>query len=296
MAQELTVEQVYDRNVSADRLKHGTKYEQLTAFVFQHLDQDSAILHDVRLRGDGKATVHQIDVHVTRGSDSRRAVIECRDKAPGNNVTLAEARSFATVVRHLGALGIMVTTTGFTAGAVKLTQDEDLELLTLRPFTDEDTADRLKAIDVVIQVVMPVPVHVAVELAGPSPDGAADTSQILPMDSAIVSGSPRATLRDLLGDIMEAPLRGEHPAGQQKNSRSFSPPVVLATEDGPLHIERLSVTYRVERGEQALRVDAGSRIAELVLQSLDQPNDRVIWDRDLQRYIVDPSTRRVIDR
>lgn len=296
MSHEPTAEQVYDRNVSADKLKHGTKYEQLTAFVFQHLDRDSTVLHDVRLHGDGKATVHQIDVHVNRGSDSRRAIIECRDKAPGNNVTLAEARSFATVVRHLGAIGIMVTTTGFTTGAVKLAQDEGLELLTLRPFTDEDMTGRLKAIDVVLRVVMPVPVHVAVELAEPPPGGAADTSQVLPMDAAIVSGSHRAKLRDLLGDLMEVPLDGEPPSGQQERSRSFSPPVVLATDDGPLHIERLSVTYRVEQSEQTVRVDAGTRVAELLLQSLDESKDRVVWDRDLQSYLADPSTRRVVDR
>ena len=103
------IEQIYDRNVAAEKLKHGTKYEQLTALVFQSLDGSSEIVHDVKLRGDGKSTTHQIDVHITRSGKAGRVIIECRDKTDPNKIDLDEARSFATVIRQLSVTGIMVT-------------------------------------------------------------------------------------------------------------------------------------------------------------------------------------------
>jgi hypothetical protein len=72
------IEVIYDRNVAAEKLKHGTKFEQLTALVFQLLDADVTVEHDVKLRGDGKTTVHQIDVHVARGPKMK----QCRDRVP----------------------------------------------------------------------------------------------------------------------------------------------------------------------------------------------------------------------
>jgi hypothetical protein len=163
------IEVIYDRTVAAEKLKHGTKYERLTAVVFQLLDADATVEHDLKLRGDGKATVHQIDVHIARGPRRKRVIIECRDKVEPNKIERDDARSFATVVRHLDADGVMVTTTGFTAGARTLAADEGLRLMTLKPFLPVDAEGRLMAIDIKARAVMPVPDNV--HITAPSADG-----------------------------------------------------------------------------------------------------------------------------
>jgi hypothetical protein len=289
------IEQIYNRNVAAEKLKHGTKYEQLTALVFQVLDAAAAVEHDVTLRGDGKTTVHQIDVHITRRDTTKRVIVECRDKSYDRKVDLDEARSFATVMRQLGADGVMVTTTDFTAGAVTLADDEGLRLMTLRPFLPSDQGGRLKAVDTTIRAVMPVPD--AVRVAMPHADGSDFTegSHEVPIDAAVVSGSPAGTLRDLLGSLMEAPLAGDVLTGPQTTSRDFNPPVVLDADGRRFQVTSLQVDYHVEVEVVSFRVDAGDRIAELILRSLDGAVDRVFWNADLQRYIVAP-TGLVVER
>lgn len=283
------IEAIYNRNVATRELKHGTKYEQLAALVFQVLDSDATVEHDVKLRGDGKRTVHQIDVHVTRGDKTRRVVVECRDKDEPNKIDLDEARSFATVARQLGATGVMVTTTGFTAGALDLAADEGLELLTLKPFLPADAEGRLVAIDVMVRAVMPV--VDAVRIIAPPGDQSeiADGEHLVSTDSAVLSGSRADTLGDLLASLMVAPLGEPVPEGRQTSSRTFDPPVELVTETGQLRIGELQLDYHVEESETSFRVDAGQHVAALVLRTIDGELDRVIWDEDLQRFIVDPT-------
>lgn len=289
------IEAIYDRNVAAEKLKHGTKYEQLTALVFQVLDADATVEHDVKLRGDGKTTVHQIDVSVTRGATTKRVIIECRDKDEPNKIELDEARSFATVARHFNAEAVMITTTDFTAGARTLASDEGMQLMTLKPFLPEDADGRLMAIDLNVRAVMPLPD--AVRIKAPSVGGSdfEEGNHLVPLDAFIVSGSHAATLRDLLGSLMEAPLDGPVPEGPQNAAREFDPPVVLDVDGRRMEIIELQVDYHVEVDEVALRIDAGDRVAELILRSIDGALDRVIWNADLQRYIVDP-TGLVVER
>ena len=50
------IELIYDAAIAAEKLKNGTKYERLTAVVFKILQDSSYVVHDVRLRGNGKET------------------------------------------------------------------------------------------------------------------------------------------------------------------------------------------------------------------------------------------------
>lgn len=283
------IEQIYDRNVAAEKLKHGTKYELLTALVFQVLDADAAVEHDVKLRGDGKTTVHQIDVHIIRGDTTKRVIVECRDKTDDHKVDLDEARSFATVTRHLRADGIMVTTNGFTAGAVSLANDEGLRLMNLRAFLPSDHDGRLMAIETTIRAVMPELDAVRVEM--PDADGSDfnEGNHEVSIDASVVSGSPAATLRDLLGSLMDAPFEGDLPDRQQTASQDFDPPVILDADGHRIEVSSLQVDYHIEVGEVSFRIDAGNQVAELILRSLDGAINRVFWSADLQRYIVAPT-------
>ncbi len=289
----LSIEQIYDRNVAAEKLKHGTKYEQLAALVFQVLDSDLTIVHDVRLRGDQKKSLHQIDVHVTRADQSRRVLIECRDKKSGNKVGLDEARSFATVVRQLDAEGVMLTSSDFTQGARDLAEDEGLQLLTLRPFTQEDQEGRLMAIELTIETVMPIPDRIQVQPRDMASEERVGESLLVSLDATVVSGREEKTLGAILLRLMDAPLQGKVPQGQQIVRQEFDPPAVVEYEGTQIEIADLSLEYHVEVGETKIRIDAGARIAELVIRSLDGTFDRVIWNEELQQYVIDSTTKTV---
>jgi hypothetical protein len=289
------IEQIYDRNVAEEALKHGTKYERLTAFIFQTLDATATtVQHDVRLRGDGKKTKNQIDVWITNGGQRSRVIIECRDKTDPNKIGVDEVRAFATVVRHMDARGIMVTTTDYTHGARDLGDDEGIQLLTLRPFQDTDAEGRLIAIEVNIRVVNPVPDAIVIKPVDASLDG----QQLTVGLSAPVTGASNehATIRDLIWSMMDAPLEGEVPSGNRSSELTFDPPVTVDNDGQMLDIAEIRVQYHVEVSETHSRVDAGARIAELVLRTLDGSFDRVIWNEDLKRFELDPKTKTVRPR
>jgi hypothetical protein len=110
------------------------------------------------------------------------------------------------------------------------------------------------------------------------------------MDSVIVTGDPARTFRELLGSLMHAPLTGPVPEGPQTTTKAFDPLVVLDVEGKRLEMGEIRIDYHVEVGEHTIKVNAGDRVAALILRSLDGSYDKVIWDQDLQRYVVDSGT------
>jgi hypothetical protein len=234
------IDAVFDRTVAAHVLKHGMKYEQLAALVYQILDRDASVQHDVRLRGDDKRTAHQIDVRVRRAQQTRRTVIECRDKAPGNLVNLDEARSFATVVRQLNAQGIMLTTTGYTAGAQTLAADEGLELLALRAASEPDVTNRVSEINFFMRAVLPDPVAMRATLATTCDTPAGLRGVHLP--TATVTGLPGAsTMRDVVALVMDVPADA---------TATDTPAVLSATSPRPSIFKPGEETLAIARDER----------------------------------------------
>jgi len=143
------IELIYDLAIADEKLKDGTKYERLTAIIFKILQESAYVVHDVRLRGDGKRTSHQIDVQIAIGPEQhrRRILVECKDHEPGTKADLSELRDFnGALVTLRPARGVFVTTTNYTAPARSYARDEDITLVELRPFTEEDWVGRLRAI------------------------------------------------------------------------------------------------------------------------------------------------------
>jgi hypothetical protein len=283
-----TIEQIYDAAVAEEKLKHGTKFERLAAIVFQVLEADATVELDLRLRGDGKRTTHQIDVRITRAGRTRRVLVECKDKTT-TKVDLEEARSFATVMRHLDADGVMITTTGFTQGAADLADDEGIELFTLRPFLSQDREGRIMQISIAVTAVLPVPDSVAVS-SGPGESEFEEGNHSVELSAPIVTGSSMRDMRELLGSLMESPLDPPYPQGPQESIRDFDPPVVFDVSGRHLAVRQICVKYHVEISKLEVSANAGNRIATLILRSLDGSIDRVIWNDQLGMYIVDPLT------
>ena len=71
--------------------------------------------------------------------------------------------------------------------------------------------------------------------------------------------------------------------------RSFDPPIVFDDGGHQLSIAEIAVDYRVHATSFSQRIDAGDKIAELVLRSLTGDFDRVVFDKDLQKFELDDS-------
>jgi hypothetical protein len=143
------IEVIYDRAIADEKLKDGTKYERLTAIVFKILQESACVVHDVRLRGDGKLTSHQIDVQIDVGPEGgrRRILIECKDHEPGTKAGLSELRDFnGALVALQPVRGVFVTTNGYTAPACSYAKDENITLVELRPFIEQDWEGLLREI------------------------------------------------------------------------------------------------------------------------------------------------------
>lgn len=227
---------------------------------------------------------------MTKAGTTRRTLIECRDKEPGNKVDLDQARSFATVVRQLEADGVMVTTFGFTQPAIDLSDDEGIELFTLRGFLGEDEAGRLKSIDLTVRAVIPTLDEVS---ARPAADTVEEGKVELAGELPVRGAEPITTLGGLVEEMMPTPLT-DPPEGPQETVRSFDPPLVIEADGGPVEIAEMRVRYHVATATSEHRIDAGGKIAELLVQSVDGTFDRVIWDADLRRLGFDPATGDVI--
>lgn len=281
------IEVIYDRNVADEKLKNGTKYERLAALVFKHLDERGVVLHDLRLRGDGKETAHQIDVTIDIAGASRRIVVECRDKEPDNKIGLGEVRDFNGVLVQLQAGGIMLTTEGYTRGAITYAADEGISLAILREFRDDqDWQGKLQAIVLHITALIPDERSITVRLVTRDPN--ADTSLVVGVDPNEVlltseTGEVRGTLADRVREALASPAAQQ--VGHVEAELRFEESLLVSVPGhASLSLTGLVVGADVQRVEEELRIDAGDRVAELLLETLGGDTSRVIFDADLQRY------------
>lgn len=266
---------VYDRNIADEKLKHGTKYERLAAFVFKLLDEESTVIHDLRLRGQGKMAVHQIDVTIERpGQPQQRLIVECRDKDDGNKIGQGEVRDFATVVRTLEATGLMLTTTGYTKGARDVAHDEGIDLGLLTAFEEHDWDGRVQQINV--QLRMQIPSHIEATLGATDPGENLDMKVAVPGNTVIRRPDGMTDLAAVVRDAL----------GQ-----------VALEDDGPVEIERelpegtfidlptgsMAIRSVVVRAHMAIHVHdftiGPPGVAELVYRALDGSVDRVVFDK-----------------
>lgn len=134
---------LYDRVIAEEKLKSGTKYERLAAIVFRLLTGANAV-HDLRLRGDGRSTHHQIDVVV--GPQRRRVLVECKDYDQLRPVTLSVIRDFYGAVHELRPdEAWVVTTSRFTSPAQIFANENGIRLAEL-----DTTENRVTTVELVV--------------------------------------------------------------------------------------------------------------------------------------------------
>ncbi|MGM1019995.1 MAG: restriction endonuclease [Bacillota bacterium] len=131
------IENIYNNLIANEKLKNGTKYERITAVVYKLLDETNTVFHDLRLRGYGKKAKHQIDVTIEKDNQSKRILVECKeyDKVVGVGIV----RDFFGAVSQIQPdEAVVVTTKGFTKGAIDFANDEGIKLAILREAEDSD--------------------------------------------------------------------------------------------------------------------------------------------------------------
>lgn len=143
---------IYDNNVAAEKLKSGAKYERLTSIVHKILKTSDTVIHDLRLRGDGKTASHQIDVTVQKGDTKKKILIECKDY--DKKIGIGIVRDFFGAVNQIKPdEAYVVTTIGFTKGAVAFASDEGINLYILRDVLKADLDNRILKIN--LNIIIP---------------------------------------------------------------------------------------------------------------------------------------------
>ena len=271
------IERIYDRLIADEKLKTGTKFERLAAFVFQILDRSALVVHDVKLRGPGKEAEHQIDVTATDGlGKEQRVIVETRDRA--DPVGLGQVRDFFGVIHQLRPnQASIVSATGFTDDAKKYARDEGIRLAVLRP-TKSAEDNRLKSIHFTLNVrAMGIPTITSWL--------AADDAELARLREAIrgregdqfladadaetffdASGARVACFREVLEPIFHS-LELELVANEGRHEFSS----VRCMDLAGVHAVVRGFTYRVDLSESVTQFTVGnaSSVTELIFRSIE---------------------------
>lgn len=130
------LDELHDQIFGASELGPGKRYERLAALVFRTLGEE-VVRFDVRERGPGRRTKHQIDVWVERAGAEQHLIVECKHWS--EQVGKGAADTLVGVRDQLKAAGaILVTTVGYTKGARDVAFDENLGLLLINRFDDPE--------------------------------------------------------------------------------------------------------------------------------------------------------------
>jgi hypothetical protein len=116
--------------------KAGTAYERLSAVVLATLGWEG-VVHDMTDSVEGKLAEHQLDVTARHPSgEIKRLIVECKDwDVVVGQDTLDHLVGVQAQVEADAAA--VMTTKGYTGGAIKVAVDEDIAMLRLRPFDPE---------------------------------------------------------------------------------------------------------------------------------------------------------------
>jgi len=148
--------------------KRGVRFEQLAQHVFQaildqELVQNIEVKHNVRL--NGLATSHQIDVFWEFQVDDVRYQIVLEAKDWKGAVDQGQVLKLSAVLADLPGRprGIVVSRSGFQAGARRLAAVKGILLYELRKPTDADLQNRVKALPLTLTAYLPKAVNIHLE-------------------------------------------------------------------------------------------------------------------------------------
>ena len=271
------------------------------------------MVHDLRLRGDGRRTMHQIDVVVSSGPlhTAHRILVECKDYGEGTKVGLEEILAFnGRLIQFPGSRGIFVTTVGYTESACSYAYDEHITLVQLRPFTDADNVGRLTQINisgVAFFLGIPVTNWIASGRVVNAPEGLPAISGGTHLDDAYYydeGGVAQGDLSTLLEDWKRELRRSVPVDGTPEISGVYTLPhgVWLSAGDKLAEFSRLEWRVPVLHISQQLEISSRS-VADLILRTVQLADDadpadtlpaalegsggKIVFRHQIQDWVVD---------
>ncbi len=274
--------------------KAGTAYERLSAVVLATRGWQD-VTHDVTETPAQRLASHQLDVtcHHPTG-EVERLIVECKDW----NRTVGEAtlNQIVGVRAQTGADAAMVITTqGFTAGAIAVGVDEDIALVRLRAFDHSNPVPYVKTITLTIVMVgsthTDLKVHVMPGHSMPS-DASTRVSAWTGDPLLHLDGSPAETLMDLLA---EHGAKIDDEVGSRPRSVAFPDGRLLPVSGGdPIALGGLSWTETLHRSPHTTTTEAQGE-PMLVLEQLDEhgalDSGQIIVDQELYAWNIDSDGR-----
>jgi hypothetical protein len=274
--------------------KAGTAYERITAVVLAVLGWQG-VQHDVDDGAAGKHAKHQLDVVARHPSgEVTRLIVECKHYA----TTIGEG-TMDTLVGVMHQLGVkdaaVVTTKGFTKGALAVAEDEDIALIVLRHYDPAtETANFVKKVQITINALVPEFTAFDVVRAPATETALSEFMVALHGDDRLLylDGSPAESFAELLKSQSSPPAAGEY-----DQRVDFSKPRLLSTIDGEqiaivaltwkeiLH-EHTSVVTSEMKGDPVLVIQQLDANGEPVSGHLVVSEDLYAWQIDSDGHVL----------
>jgi hypothetical protein len=269
--------------------KPGTAYERLAAVVLAGLGWES-VMHEAKLRPEGRRAQQRLDVTATHPNGSiRHLLVECKDW----NKEVGKGTMDALIgVRDQAGFdaAMAVTTVGFTSGAVDVAVDEDVAMVILREHRPEDRGRFVRRVEAELKFYFPSFDSFDLVLAESDlPVGKRFNFSLGEADRlTYLDGSPAETLREVLES--NAGLLPRE-AGDFERSADFADGRLIAAQDGTaVPIRALKWIERISEATETV-VAEGKGEPCLVLEQLDQDGEpeqaRLVVDQALYAWDIE---------
>lgn len=274
----------------------GIPYEQLTKRIFETLLTQDAVKnlvveHDKRIVG--KTGTHQIDVYweFTAGGVKHITIVQCKDWA--QPVKQAEVLLLRSILDDIPGQprGVIVTRTGFQAGAKEVATANGILLYELREPVDADWSDRIRKVVLKVHLFVPEirhtrPVLDAEWAAAEKDRRGIPKSEIIKFDiagraDALYLFDEHGARRESWADVCVSMV----PSGVSQRTRvdhAFAEPRFIQTGDGRLPLVRvtaLSSEIEVTEVVSTMTIAADELVALILKNALTGETE--VFDRKL---------------
>ena len=226
-----------------------------------------------------------------------RTLIECKDyDVSGDLIGLEVVDKFTAVVHDVRPdEAWIVSCNGFTKNAIKAAKHENIKLVILRKFKDEDWEGRIRRIGINMTIKGDLNHKITFDTL-PEDQESFKNDALLPRESMRFevgkSGYSLTTQDGKISDIAEwlqeqrkhfDVLNAE--AGHYEAIFDVPNALIVVNESRPYPIQRIMVEYDISAIETNIVVES-DKIATLLVKGLGD-DDMIIWDEDLRRYDID---------
>ena len=132
------------------------EYEKIAAQIYKTLSPHAEVKYNDKIYGESSKQDRQIDVSIRQniGAHSILIIVQCRDHR--SKIDINAVGELSAVVNDVRAnMGVIVSNSGFTGGAVNLAKDRGIQLCSLYDAKNKDWKDIVK-IPILCVVVRPV--------------------------------------------------------------------------------------------------------------------------------------------